>query len=379
MSAHWHRLLAIALSAFAVEPAFAGTGRPSLAGVWDGTIGAQPVRVCFNEKDWGTVGAYYYRSHLQAISLQEPDDNSGGFVEEAVDAKGNLARWTFDKIDANAIAGRWTQGARKLPLRLSRVPGLRLKDDETPCGSMLFQGPRLDGVRVVSKPATKDGLAYTRLILDHRGHFGDDVDIGTFALGGDGPAVRRINASVRKPLAGNPPDWVDCERMAWNNGSGGASNFESYELRMVTKRWLGVIHHWDGFCGGAHPDSFNSPILYDRQTGAEVDIYVWLNAKAVKRQKVGDSVLNSLVPAFRNFLLKAWKPDDADCADAVRSEKYWNAELTRSGFVFSPQLPHVVQACEEDFPVSFARLQPWLSDEGKKQVMALQAEVAGKR
>jgi hypothetical protein len=372
------KLLAIGLAAAAAfqPPAFPASGQANVAGVWDGTLGNQPIRVCFNEKDWGTVGAYYYRSHLQAIPLQQPDEKNATFVE------GDSAKaptWTFDKTEANAITGQWSQGARKLPLKLSRVPGLRLKDDESPCGSMLFQGPRIDGVRVISKPAIKDGMHYTRLILDHRRHFGDSTNVETFAAAGGGPAVRKINAKLHEPLAGDPPEWLECERSAWNYGTGGADNYESYEPRMSTRRWLGVLHHWDGYCGGAHPDASNTPMLFDRETGQQVDVFGWFNAKAVERQNVDGTILNKIQPEFRDFVLSSWKPEDTDCGDAIRSEDYWDVELTRTGFVFTPELPHVVQACTEEFSVSFAISRPWLGEEGRKEIAVLEAEVTSRR
>jgi hypothetical protein len=44
-----------------------------------------------------------------------------------------------------------------------------------------------------------------------------------------------------------------------------------------------------------------------------------------------------------------------------------------------PSLAHVVQACEEDFKVSFAKLAPYLTPEGKRNVAALQTEAASPR
>ena len=79
------------------------------------------------------------------------------------------------------------------------------------------------------------------------------------------------------------------------------------------------------------------------------------------------------------MVLAGWKADDAECTDAIKTDEYWHAELTRTGFVFTPELPHVAQACGEDFKVPFAKLAAYLSPEGKKQIAALQAEADGKR
>lgn len=342
------------------------------AGVWQGTIGAQPVRACFNEREWGTFGAYYYLSHLEAIALQQPDGQARAFIEGYDEHDSKSPRWTFDKLAPDSLAGYWAGGGRSLPIQLTRVPGVKLSEDETPCGSMAFQEPRLKGVRTVTRAAAKDGVAYTRLILDHRGHFGEDVSVETFALAGDTPAVRKINAKLREPLAGNADGWLDCIRMAANNSPMGAENSENYEPRLFSRRWLVAMHHWDGFCGGAHPDSSNTPMIFDLTTGAQVDVFDWFNDKAVKREPVeGYPPLVSLRPQFRSLVLGRWKADDAECSDVVRTAEYWHAEPTRTGFTFTPDLPHVAQACGEDFKVPFAKLQSWLNDKGKAGIAAL--------
>jgi hypothetical protein len=268
--------------------------------------------------------------------------------------------------------GTWAQAGKSLAIQLTRVPGVKLGEDETPCGSMAFQEPRLKGVRTVTKAATKDGVAYTRLILDHGGHFGEDVGVETFALAGDTPAVRKINAKLREPLAGGADGWLDCIRMAANNSPYGGANSQTIAPRMITRRWLIVMDETGWDCGGAHPDNASVPRTFDLTTGAEVNVFDWFNDKAIKREPVeGYEPLVSLRPQFRSMVLGGWKADDAECTDAVRTDEYWHAEPTRTGFTFTPDLPHVAQACGEDFKVPFVKLQPWLNDKGKAAIAML--------
>jgi hypothetical protein len=63
----------------------------------------------------------------------------------------------------------------------------------------------------------------------------------------------------------------------------------------------------------------------------------------------------------------------------IDTAEWWNIELNRTGFVFTPSVAHVVQACEEDVKVSFAKLAPYLTQEGKRNVAALQAQAASPR
>ena len=52
---------------------------------------------------------------------------------------------------------------------------------------MTYHQPRLEGVRTVTARATLDGVAYTRITLDHGGRF--EAGVETFALDGSGEAV----------------------------------------------------------------------------------------------------------------------------------------------------------------------------------------------
>jgi ribosome modulation factor len=148
---------------------------------------------------------------------------------------------------------------------------------------------------------------------------------------------------------------------------------------MISRRWLSASDEGDWDCGGAHPDGYNRYRLFDLTTGAEVELLDWFLPRAVKREHVEGIAEDSrtLEPAFRTFLLTGWRPaagDNAECAEVLRDAEDWTAGLTRDGFVFSPQLPHVVTACAETFTVGFDRIRPWLKPEGVAAVAALRAE-----
>ena len=105
-----------------------------------------------------------------------------------------------------------------------------------------------------------------------------------------------------------------------------------------------------------------------------------MSAKAIKRTRYdgGSEVFKTVQPSFRRLVIGRWK-GDGDCADTIGTEEWWNIELNRTGFVFTPNLAHVVQACEEDFKVPFAKLTDYLTPEGRKNVAALQAELTSRR
>jgi hypothetical protein len=117
---------------------------------------------------------------------------------------------------------------------------------------------------------------------------------------------------------------------------------------------------------------------FDRSSGREIDLHDWLTDAGVERQRVegtGDE-LKMLRPALRDAVLAGWRAEDEDCAGVVRNEAFWSIGLTRTGFIFTPQLAHVVQACGDSFRVPFARLAPFLSLQAADDLRALHAERA---
>jgi hypothetical protein len=343
-----------------------------LAGIWEGTIGTLPVRACFTTQEYGTFGAYYYNAHLQLIALQAQEGAPGAYDESGDEA--DAGHWRNVRAAGGNLTATWAHGSRTLPVLLHRVPVT--VGEAGACASFAFHQPRLAGIRTVSARATADGSQYTKLTLDTAGHFG--IGVETFALDGDSAAVRRINTALGESLAGTPPGWLTCvtDSLAMHGNEGEAE--ESLTPVMISRRWLSVASSSDWDCGGAHPDTSSSYRLFDLASGAETELLDWFTPAAVKREtfEASNEVSRTLEPAFRTFVLAGWHPaaDAADCDEVVRSQEEWSVGLTRDGFVFSPSLPHVVQACSEDFTVDFDRIQPWLTPQARDEVRALRAE-----
>jgi hypothetical protein len=195
-------------------------------------------------------------------------------------------------------------------------------------------------------------------------------------MDGGGDAVQRINAQLGTSLAGSPPLWFECiqNSLEFSPHEGGFE--ESLAPTMVTRRWLSVSHHWDGYCGGAHPSSSSNYRTFDRADGREVDLHDWFDEAAIQRERVEglDDEIKTVRPALSNVILEGWHAEDAECGEVVRGARFWNIGLGRSGLVFSPSLPRVVQACGDEFTVSFARLRPFLTEEGAAHLRALETD-----
>jgi len=353
----------------ALAAATAPVNSADLAGIWEGTVGTLPVRACFVRRDTEWFGDYYYLSRLQLIPLTA-NEAGGGFHEGAGNDPSSPG-WTIERVDGTQLNARWSNRGRILPVRLRRLAGMT--GDDSPCASPLFHRPRLEGLRTLRSRATVNGVGYTKLTLDLRGRF--DSHFESFAIDGASAATQRINAALGEGLAGDPPRWFECigDSLGFSPREGAFE--ESLAPTMITRRWLAVAHHWDGDCGGAHPDSSNRFRTFDLADGREIDLHDWLNAEAVQRERPEGSAeeLKTLRPAFRDAILAGWRPEDAECDEPVRSEEYWTIGLTRGGLVFSPELAHVVQSCSADIVVPFARLRPWLNAEGAANLRALEA------
>lgn len=370
----WRRAVSAALALWLASPADAAIPAQQLHGVWSGTIGTLPVRACIVARDDDLHGAYYYRSKLATIPLvaerKVPDQLTEGWADTP-----KVARWIFDKASPDRLDGRWQAGGRKLAIRLVRVP-FKPDADETPCSSIPFHQPRLSGIRLRSTPAVKDGLAITQHIVDYRGHFESTRE--TFTLAGQSPAIARINARLRKPLGQGVLDWIDCERSALASSPFGGADNMSIEPRLNTARWLVVNEHWDGYCGGAHPDNSNQPLLFDRRDGRDVNLLDWFRTTAVNRERLeGEAdTYDTLTPGMIAAIMGPAKPSgdshDDECDEVIRNESGWNAELTRKGMIFTPQLPHVSTACADGIVMPFAAVRPWLTDEGQREVKAFE-------
>lgn len=336
-------------------------------GIWEGTVGNLPIRACFVRRDWGSFGAYYYLSQKRLIPLEAMAGSVSAFSEGAGDP--GSPRWQIQSADGNRLQGGWTSGRRTLPVQLARVAASG-GEEEGPCSDMVLHQPRLEGIRTVTRPATADGVAYTRIALDHGGRF--DARVETFALDGPGEATRRVNASLGRMLAGSPPEWFDCLRMALESSPHEGGLNETLEPVMISRRWLSVNHQYDSFCGGAHPSSGLVYETYDLASGARVDLHDWFIPEAVRRERLEglDDEAKTFLPALRSVILAGWT-DEADCGEVVRDAEFWHIGLRRDAFVFSPSLPHVVQACGEEFAVPFARVRQLLTPEGAANLDAL--------
>ncbi len=366
-----------ALAALLLVPAMSAQAAeaPIIDGVWKGTIGTLPVRVCLMDAGVSYPhGSYYYLSQLQPIALEKPEGSKAW--EERTEAK---ARWAITLVGANSVTGSWTAGDRTLPVKLTRVP---MGDDgelDRACMADAFMALRIVPARLVQSPAKAGKLAYTKLKLDVGKAF-EDVDIATFQIPVQRPGDKAINAALRAlidPKQGRV-DYVTC--MKGNLGLSGTDGEMSLsaEPGFVSSEWVDAKIDEGGFCGGAHPYYSSSNMVFDRTTGKEVQLAQWLAPKGMSAKWDAGAKYweTKLLDPLRKLVVKAMPPiEDADCQSAVAEADYWDLALTPRGIGFTPQLPHVMLACADQAELTFAQLGPWLSPMGKAGAARMKAAV----
>ena len=367
-------LMAVGLVQSASVAALPAPGA-AIGGTYQGTIGALPVRACFDRFEWGMSGGYYYRSRLQYISLVADPSGSLNF-REGPGSDGAAPIWSLSPDGPSLLTGSWSQGRRRLPVQLRQIS--KASPLDSACGKIAFHQPRLDGVRNISRKFVKGGVSFTRVDVDLRGRFGTTAQ-STIQLVGDTPAIRKINKVLYASFATNPPAWLDCVLSPLESGMDQGDYDESHEFGLLTHRWLSVRRSTSYSCGGAHPDSSATADLFDRATGAKVDLLDWFGPKAVSRERSNKYVFKKLTRPFAVLVSNNAKGAEAECRESILQAELWDLELTASAMLFTPGLAHAEEACAETYQVPHARLTPFLNSVGRAEIARLHAEAARTR
>lgn len=360
-------LAALAALPLAV-PAAAQDDKPAWVGVWAGTVGRSPVRLCIDT--WGdgnARGAYYYLSVLEPIALSDYDSEQG-WTESAPDG-GDTADWVFTEQSATALRGNWRRQRVVHPFALAPVAWTE-GEWGGPCSSEAFLGPRLGGGSVVDEPAVHEGWRYTKRIYRPAPQFAEDVEVESFSFAPERRGDAAINAELAAYLPREMVDDAFVQCSAGNLSSFGHDGgfYQHVAPRMVTGRFITVAEANDTYCGGAHPSTWTTYRTFDRETGQEVDLDDWIGPP------VGEDEAAPLPDGLRQAVLARWPSDYESveeeeqvegCRESVASTAYWTLELAIDGISFTPDLPRVVMACTDSVLLDWDALAPFLDAEGR--------------
>jgi len=376
-------LAAIAVLAAAMPAMASDAAAPAQRGVWKGKIGNYPVIACLSEDGMGRFkGAYYYLSRLSPIGLMPSDDGLQWLEHAHYEESG--ATWRALTIKGDALSGEWTQDGRTLRIALSREAWTPAEEFEEPCMAEPFLAPRAGGGSVVEGDAALDGQPYRTLTYTKPTHL-DDAEISSFALLPQQPGDGAINTALASEIPDGTYRSELMQCMGQAIGVHGADGYYGSFIAptLITARWVNVRISYESYCGGAHPSHGYLYRAYDRQGGAEADLFRWLSGTMVEHVP-GDTSEQSydlLQPAMCELILarppvgedgeEGPEPYEPECREVALEEEFWTLGLSEKGMLFIPSMPHALTPCVATFSVPWDELEPALSEKGRAEVAAL--------
>ena len=352
------------------SPALADAPPPPWHGVWRGTVGTLPVMACLaQQSDSWSMGSYYYLSKMKPIGLEHEKD--GSWTEHAEGGDKPTGKLTLSPASVGSLSGEWRSGARMLPVALTRVAVA--PSDDGLCASNAYIAPRIRPVRLVTKPASASGFAYSQVTYDVGPSF-PDVSIESFSYPPTMPGDRAINAAIRLDPArhGDLADYLDCMQNSLGSfGTDGDFQF-TWSPGLATRQFLSVNVNANGSCGGAHPFVSHGHITFDRLSGRKINLSAWFSPAGIvpaSSDDGGDE--HQITPGLRRLVVSRFRFSETECREVVSTADYWDIGIGQHGIMFDPSLPHVAEACGDSVVVPFAALDKFLSPAGKQAIARL--------
>jgi hypothetical protein len=315
-----------ALAFLAASAAHAGDALP-IHGAWTGKIGNSGINACFTAAD----AHYFYLKHLHGIPLEQSESEPDSWNEE-VQGKAT-GKCKIISVTATQLTGEWigTGKAKGIPIQLSRLSALAGGD----CGPD-FYAP----IAAANKPRFNAGKVGNLALRISHSPLGE-----SFSIVGSSESFRKINDYVSRWEKERIAQANFCER---NGGGGWQDNLTAGKV--LANYLLVNVDAPDVYCGGPHTTSSHSTLIFDLATGETVEPSSWLAESGeieeplrkliMKKASVCDRLEPSILPSLPSA----------------------------TGMSFDLDYPHFHSDCNETIEISYAKLAPFLSQEGKELV-----------
>ena len=344
-------------------------------GLWQGTIGAQTVMVQLAPTAQACDASYYNRKHLLSIPLVEIERRQGTVWIESPDTA-HEATWNLADVSADArnITGEWVSkdGLHRLPIRLNlqRLTPSTEGDDGRPRYSCNAHEKAFDTPRVArAVQERKLAVSDTTFVgadgsYRYRAAFLMGVRIESFSLP-EPVRTPQLKQMLRNWESDSVSQYFECAFGLSNREEISAPDFWRGPAAVEWSAKLLVLREtYSNYCGGAHPSGGVSDFkVWDLIQDRPVAPWRWFKG-IDKTSRISAKRLRDLVAA--HYSRRDDKGDNS-CADALDVNEYYLMYPKSSGMVFSPILPHVIQACAEDIEVPWEKLHPFLSPMGQKE------------
>jgi len=295
-------------------------------GAWTGKIGNSSINACFTASD----SHYFYLKHLHGIPLEKVDGEPDSWSEEV--KREATGKWKITSVTPTLLTGEWigTGKAKRADIQLTRLSSLGADGD---CGPD-FYAP----IAAANKPRYSNGKAGKQAVRIASSPLGE-----SFNLVGSSAAVREINDYVARWEYERLLQANFCER----NGGGGWQ--DNLTVNKVLANYLLVnVDAPDVYCGGTHTTSSHSTLIFDLATGEKVEPGIWLAESS------------EIEEPLRAMIMK--KASACDRLEPSISPSLPSA----TGMAFDLDYPHYHRDCNETVEISYAKLSPFLSKEGKE-------------
>lgn len=375
----FHHLAALVLALGAAWLPATSAAQDIPTGAWKGTIGQAPVMVCLTEY---RQAQYYYLRHRRNIPLmapqgEEPQNDTpqaiaqawkaGQFrLEEPVpgaEEEGRISgRWTLQATLPTQITGTWTapNNGKALPISLHKATTAGSPKGGGDCDPAFYE-PILAAMRLKRAPATLGAHAYQTVSSD---------EATTLQVPADLPQAKALNHFALQWLRDQSVLAYDCSA---GRGSRGFGESEPLGRTLTPLLWTeDYLVLQDSlpeiFCGGAHGSSSLSYVTWSWQQGRAADTWAWLQggekSLVAHTGKSGQPIASGLMR-----LIKQQHPRNADgddCREVLDHMSVQPPYPSLQGLVFNTDFFHAMRACNDEVPLTWKQLWPYLSSEGRK-------------
>jgi hypothetical protein len=329
----------------------------SIQGVWQGRLGQTPITLEIDAE----YGRYRYRDSLSDLLLQ-PRQGAENTWEE-YDGSGKQTGSLKLACDSNAVSGTWTSPAGKsAPIAMQRARSY-------------------DGDRIKNAPLK---------VLEQKALSGHSIQIvsvqgleglQTLQIANPSPMEDKVNRILREELNEAVESHLNCVTLGY--AAGRFADPYGDELGMEPVLWSGAIlsvrKRYGGYCGGAHPYSDSSYLVFDTGKGTVVSIDRWISddqmslngsKKISHASDLGQAIWSIAFPVEPGA--EPLSELDRECRDALNEPAAAVASLEAKGIGFRYWYPYSLRKCTWDYVVPWKKLRPFLSPAGRQYVKQLQ-------
>lgn len=329
-----------------------------LTGVWQGKLGNSEITACFNfPSTYDNKGNYYYARHKTSINLSQPEGKKPWV--ESVDAENRSGSWELSKPQDGKLGGVWHHPSNGKTLPISLILVRPPAGKEEPCSSTAYNlaletFPALTTSRPMYLDKRKD-VSFRSLRI---------ADSITVELTGPGKGVPAINKQLREELPKNMHDMADYfeRRRNFLGTYGIAMDDEVHaEPTFWSTRYVTVnFYRW---AAGMGRNGISMRFrTWDLQSGKEVDVWRWFGSKSEE----GSYDMSALPLSLRQTLFKGVTVSD-DCKTDYMGRGLYHLSLTDTGVKFWEEA--YGSGCEQEFSLSYAKIRPFLTVEGKAALL----------